>query len=415
MTPRERILATIQHQQPDRVPVDCGATPSSNISAIAYNNLKEYLGIAKSAPPTKIYDIVQQQVQPDDWFIERFGIDVLDIGRVFNSADNEWKDAEGYSCRTQYPAWFDYVTKADGTVEAYDREGDLIAYKPRKATYFDQGQHPYAEGYPESYDGLDKAMTKVHWAKLVHSPWDRAHLPGFWEELREGALQLRKETDKALLIVCGCNLFEWGTFLRRMDNFIMDLIEEPEEVERLLDALMERHLATLEKVCSSVGDVVDIIRFGDDLGMDSGPFMSPGIYRELFKPRHRQLFQYVKENSSMKVFLHSCGSIYRLLPDLVEIGLEIVNPVQTQSFEMDELRLKEEFGDKLTFWGGGADTRRILHSGTPGEVRADVLRRCDIFAPGGGFVWNTIHNITPDVPPQNIIAMFDAVREFNGS
>lgn len=199
-----------------------------------------------------------------------------------------------------------------------------------------------------------------------------------------------------------------------MDNFIMDLIEEPEEVERLLDALMARHLSTLGKVCQSVGDVVDIIRFGDDLGMDTGPFMSPQIYRNLFKGCHKRLFEYVRDNSSMRVFLHSCGSIYRLLPDLVEIGLEILNPVQTQSFEMDPARLKAEFGGKLTFWGGGADTRKILNSGTPEQVRADVLQRCEILSAGGGFVWNTIHNITPDVPPENIVAMFEAVKEFNG-
>lgn len=415
MTSRERVLAAIAHREPDRVPIDCGATPSSNISAIAYNNLKAYLGIADSAPPTKIYDIVQQQVQPDDWFLERFGVDVIDVGRAFNTRDEDWADADGYTCRTQHPAWFKPVTDPSGTVKAFDEDGDLIAYKPPSAPYFDQGTHPYEEGYPESYDDLDKAMAKVHWAKLAHSPWDNAHKPGFWEDLRNNSLKLRQETDKALMIVCGCNLFEWGTFLRRMDNFIMDLLEEPDEVEALLDALMERHLSTLEKVCKSVGDVVDIIRFGDDLGMDTGPFMSPQLYRDLFKPRHKQLYDYVKTNSSMKVFLHSCGSIYRLLPDLVDIGLEILNPVETQSAEMDAARLKAEFGDKLTFWGGGADTRKILNSGTPEQVREDVLRRCEIFAPGGGFVWNTIHNITPDVPPQNIIAMFDAVKEFNGN
>lgn len=414
MTSRERVLAAIAHQEPDQVPIDCGATPSSNISAIAYNNLKQFLGIADSAPPTKIYDIVQQQVQPDDWFLDRFGVDVIDVGRAFNTREEDWTDADGYTCRTQYPAWFKPVADPGGTVKAFDEDGDLIAYKPPSAPYFNQGTHPYEDGYPESYETLDKAMAKVHWAKLVHSPWDNAHKPGFWEDLRAASLKLRKDTDKALMIVCGCNLFEWGTFLRRMDNFIMDLLEEPEEVEALLDALMERHLATLEKVCQSVGDVVDIIRFGDDLGMDTGPFMSPLLYRDFFKPRHKQLYNYVKTNSSMKVFLHSCGSIYRLLPDLVDIGLEVLNPVQTQSADMNAARLKVEFGDKLTFWGGGADTRKILNSGTPEQVSEDVLRRCEIFAPGGGFVWNTIHNITPDVPPQNIIAMFDAVREFNG-
>jgi uroporphyrinogen decarboxylase len=187
MTSRERVLAAIAHREPDRVPIDCGATPSSNISAIAYNNLKQYLGIADSAPPTKIYDIVQQQVQPDDWFLERFGVDVIDVGRAFNTRDEDWADADGYSCRTQYPAWFKPVTDPSGTVKAFDEDGDLIAYKPPSAPYFDQGTHPYEEGYPESYDDLDKAMAKVHWAKLAHSPWDNAHKPGFWEDLRNNS------------------------------------------------------------------------------------------------------------------------------------------------------------------------------------------------------------------------------------
>jgi len=216
------------------------------------------------------------------------------------------------------------------------------------------------------------------------------------------------------MIVVGCNLFEWGTFLRRIDNFLMDLIIQPREVERLLDALMEIHMGTLEKVCQAVGDVADIIRFGDDLGMDSGPFMSPEIYRKLFKPRHKQLCEYARKHSRMHTFLHSCGSIYALLLDLIEAGFEIINPVQTSARDMEPERLKREFGKEITFWGGGCDTRAVLNRATPEEVRKHVLRRLEIFAPGGGFVFNTVHNILPEVPPENIVAMFEAVREFNG-
>ena len=216
------------------------------------------------------------------------------------------------------------------------------------------------------------------------------------------------------MVVVGCNLFEWGTFLRRMDNFLMDLLAEPENVERLLDALMEVHLATLDKVCRAVGDVVDVCRFGDDLGTDTGPFMAPATYRELFKPRHTQLCDYVHKNSQMKTFLHSCGSIYSLLPDLIECGFDVINPVQTACYQMEPERLKAEFGKDITFWGGGADTRKTLNHGTPQAVKDDVRRRMDILAPGGGFVFNTIHNILADVPPENVVAMFEAVAEFGG-
>jgi len=214
------------------------------------------------------------------------------------------------------------------------------------------------------------------------------------------------------MVVVGCNLFEWGTFLRRMDNFLMDLYTDEATVERLLDALMEIHLATLEKVCNAVGDIVDIVRFGDDLGIDSGPFMAPDIYRRLFKPRHTQLCEYVHKNSNMHTFLHSCGSIYKLIPDLIEAGFEILNPVQTNTVDMEPARLKSEFGEDVCFWGGGADTRHVLNSASPEEVADHVRGRVETFGAGGGFVFNTVHNIMPDVPPENIVSMFDSVLKY---
>jgi uroporphyrinogen decarboxylase len=250
----------------------------------------------------------------------------------------------------------------------------------------------------------------VHWAARAHSPWDNAGQPDFWDRLRANALALRQSSDRAIMVVCGCNLFEWGTFLRRMDNFLMDLAAEPDAVERLLDALMEVHLATLAKVCAAVGDVVDIIRFGDDLGMDTGPFMSGATYRRFFKPRHAALYDYVHQHSQMHTFLHSCGSIHEYLPDLIESGLEIINPVQTTCFRMEPAALKKEFGRDITFWGGGCDTRTVLNRGTPQEVKDHVKRRLEVFAPGGGFVFNTVHNILPDAPPENIVATYEAVN-----
>lgn len=412
MTSRERVLSAIAHREPDRVPVDLGSTPSSGISAIACNRLKAHLGL--TAEPTRVYDVVQQVAQPDDALLDHFGIDVVDIGRTFSTDAASWRDVtlpDGSAA--QYPAWFRPERLPDGGYAARNSAGVLVGHMPMGATFFDQTTFPYLDGYPDDYANLPDAMGQVVWQALPHSPWDRAGEPDFWRQLRENALKLRASSDRAIMIVCGCNLFEWGTFLRRMDNFLMDLAAEPEEVERLLDALMERHLATLEKVCEAVGDVVDILRFGDDLGMDTGPFMSPRIYQTLFKPRHSQLCAYVHKHSRMKTFLHTCGSIYRLLPDLIEAGYDILNPMQTNCREMEPERLKREFGADVTFWGGGADTRSILNRGTPEEVRTDVLRRLEILAPGGGYVFNPIHNIMPDCPPENIVAMFDAVAAFS--
>jgi uroporphyrinogen decarboxylase len=413
MTSRERVLAAIRHKEPDRVPVDLGSTPSSGISAIAYTNLKQHLGVTTGH--TRIYDVVQQLAQPEDMLLDRFRIDVVDIGRTFNTEDSDWYDvtvADGSTA--QYPCWFHPQQQNDGSWHAYIDDGTLIAKMPEGGTFFDETCFPYMDGYPENYDDLPEAMSKVLWAALVHSPWDHAGEPDFWQTLRQKTQQLRASTDRALMIVCGCNLFEWGTFLRRIDNFLMDLVLNQNEVEGLLDALMEIHLATLEKVCNTVGDLVDVLRFGDDLGMDSGPFMRPATYRKLFKPRHTMLCDYVKKHSQMHTFLHTCGSIYQLIPDLIEAGYDVINPVQTNTKNMEPERLKREFGKDITFWGAGVDTRSVLNRATPQEVKEHVKRRLDILSPGGGFVFNTVHNILPEVPPENVVAMFEALEEFSG-
>ena len=389
MTSRERIIATINYQQPDRIPLDLGSTPSSGISAIAYTNLKKHLGI--NTGHTRIYDVVQQLAQPEDKILDYFGIDIVDIGRMFNDRNEDWYDIQMADGQTaQYPVWFKPRAKDDGSFEA-ELDGTVIAKMPAGGTFYDQTYFPYLDGYPSDFKDLPEAMRMILWAALVHSPWDHAGEPDFWDQLRQRTLKLRESTDRALLVVCGCNLFEWGTFLRRMDNFMMDVFADQDNVKKLLDALMEIHLATLEKVCDAVGDIVDILRFGDDLGMDSGPFMSPEIYRNIFKPHHKRLNEYVHKNSQMKTF---------------------INPVQTNCVGMDPITLKKEFGNDVTFWGGGCDTRHILNNATPQEVKDHVKQRIDILSPGGGFVFNTVHNILPEVPPENIVAMFEAVHEF---
>ncbi|MBN2376279.1 MAG: hypothetical protein JXD22_07755 [Sedimentisphaerales bacterium] len=411
MNSRERIIAAIEHREPDKVPVDMGATPSSGISAIAYTNLKKHLGM--NFGHTRIYDVVQQLAQPEEKILEHFGIDVVDIGRMFNERDDHWYDiqmADGQ--QAQYPTWFKPRARENGSYDA-EVDGMVIAHMPAGGLFYDQTYFPYLNGYPSNYKGLPDAMKKVLWSALVHSPWDHAQEPDFWDQLRQRTLKLRESTDRALMVVCGCNLFEWGTFLRRMDIFLMDVFVDQDDVKALLEALMEIHIVTLERVCAAVGDIVDILRFGDDLGMDSGPFMSPEIYRDIFKPHHTRLNEYVHQNSQMKTFIHSCGSIYKLLPDMIEAGYDILNPVQTNCAGMDPVTLKKEFGEDISFWGGGCDTRDILNNATPQEVKDHVKARLEIFAPGGGFVFNTIHNILPDVPPENIVAVFEAVQEFN--
>lgn len=409
MTARERILTSIAHKEPDAIPIDLGSTPSSGISAIAYNRVKEHLGI--NGEPTKVYDVVQQLAEPSEAIIDRFDVAALDIGRTFTTDPDDWYDitlADGSTA--QYPAWFTPKLSEDGAWHAANKNGLEIARMPEGATFFDQTHFPYIDGYPDNYAKLGDAMDTVLWSAFVHSPWDKAVEKDFWQKLRTRALELREQTDKALVIVAGCNLFEWGTFLRRMDNFLMDIYLEPDQVERLLDALLEVHLETLGHVCKAVGDVADIIRFGDDLGMDSGPFMAPELYRKLFYPRHKQLCEYVHSNSQMHTYLHSCGSISTVLPHLIDAGFEVINPVQTNVQHMDPAFLKKEFGKDVTFWGGGADTRYVLNRKSPEEVSEHVKQQVDILGKDGGFVFAAIHNIMPDVPPENVVAMFDTVK-----
>ncbi len=412
MNSRERIRAAVDHREPDQVPVDLGATPSSGISAVAYSHLKKHLGMPGGE--VRIYDVVQQLAQPEEEILDRFGIDVMDIGRAFNTADAGWYDMHMENGEAaQYPVWFRPEQEKDGSWAVPVEDGTVIARMPAGGTFFDQTHFPYLEGYPKDFKNLRDAMSQVLWSAMASSPWDQAGRPDFWDQLREKTLALRRRTNRALMVGFGGNLFEWGTFLRRLDNFLMDLITDPKQVEAFLDALMAIHLETLDKVIQAVGDVGDIIRFGDDLGTDNGPFMPPDIYRKLFKPRHQKLCDYVKKHSSMRTYLHSCGSIYKLIPDLIDAGFQVLNPVQTNCADMEPEKLKREFGRDVTFWGGGVDTRTVLNRAAPSAVKAHVKRRLDIFSPGGGYVFNPVHNILPEVPPENIIAMFEAVQEFN--
>ena len=410
MTPRERVMASVNHQNPDSLPMDLGSNVSAGISGMAYGKLKEYLGITTGH--NRIYDVVQQVAQPEIQVLDIIGADVIDVGRVFNTEDSDWYDVTlSNGVAAQWPGWFRPRHNKDGSYEYFDCEGTLIAKMPNGGMCFDQQYFPYKEDYPENYNDLDKEMGKVIWSAMVHSPWDHSNEKYFWETLRERCLVLKNSTDRALMITCGCNFFEWGTFLRRMENYLMDIYEEPEQVLALNDQLLERHLKNLENTCKYLNGIVDIVRFGEDLGMKNNMFMYLEKYRNLFKTYHKKINEYVHKHSSMKTFLHSCGSIFPVIGDLAEAGFDILNPVQTSAANMDPARLKQEYGKDITFWGGGCNTRKILNMGTEKEVYDYCRRMIDIFFQDGGFVFNQEHNILGDVPPQNIMAMYKAVED----
>lgn len=287
-------------------------------------------------------------------------------------------------------------------------DGTVVARMPDGGLYFEQVYYPFAEN--ADLDRMTDVLEDCMWVGCAAPPGPLVGGPDGQDKLRRGAEKLRQQTDKAVLGLFGGNLLELGQFLWRNDNFLFLLAADPKTAHDFLDRATEMHLRNLENFLKTVGSHIDIIVFGDDLGMQRGPQISPQMYREFFKPRHQMLWNKAKELANVKVLLHCCGGVRELLPDLIEAGLDAINPVQISCRGMDAGELKKEFGKDLVFWGGGCDTQRILPQATPQEVADHVRRQVDILRPGGGFVFQQVHNIQANVPPANIVAMFDAVN-----
>ncbi len=408
MTSRERIAAALHHHEPDTVPVDFSGHRSSGIAALAYARLRSYLGLEKK--PIRVYDIGQQLAIVDEDVLDRFGVDTIELGRGFSLEDDHWRDwvlPDGTPC--QIPVWI--RPEREGTRWVLrSKSGRVVSQMPDGALYFEQTYYPFVEGEPD-HGAI---------AEILEDCVDTPHAcpPGPLVEglegeraFSEGARRLRTRTDRAIVGLFGGNLLETSEMLYRNDNFLAMLAGDPERAEDLLERVVQLHLSNLEKMLKAVGPYIDIVLFGDDLGMQTGPQMSPAMYRKFFKPRHARMWARAKELANVKVMLHCCGGVRELLPDLIEAGLDAINPVQISCRGMDARGLKRDFGEKMVFWGGGCDTREVLAGGTPEEVRKHVHEQVRIMSPGGGFVFQQVHNILADVPPQNIVAMFDAVRE----
>ena len=394
MNSRERIVSALQHKEADRVPLDLGAMLSTGITGIAYHALKAYLGI--DGGRTRMYDLGQQLAEPELTILERIGADVLPL---FVSEPEKWKSStlpDGSPC--EVPEWFSPETLPDGSQVLYDEQGHIVSRMPKDGYYFDGVYHPLA--------GVNSARELEQYP--FYSPIDQATLAG----LHKRAKHLYESTGYALMLNGGGSLYERAQGLRGWDVFMMDLAGDPVFASALLAKLVEADIRRLEQILPVVEGYVQLIQVGDDLGMQDGPQLSPRLYREVIKPWHKKLYRYIKEHTSARLFLHTCGSVYAFIPDFIEMGVDVLNPVQVSARDMDTKRLKREFGRDITFWGGGCDTQRVLPFGTPAEVREEVKRRIDDLAPGGGFVFNQVHNIQAGVPPENVMAMYKAVHEF---
>lgn len=410
MNSRERVLAALNHTEPDRIPVDLGGHRSSGISAIAYHRLRKHLGLAEK--PVRVYDMVQQLAIIDEDVLDLFGVDTVEMGRGFLLDDDDWKPwtlPDGTPCEIPY---YINLERKDDDWLILDAEDTEVGILKKGSLYFEQTRFPLMERGIENddFEDLEEMLGRQMWSAVVHPG---AHLDMDAEGLKEmagKAKALRESTDRAIVGLFGGNMFELPQMVYRMDHYLLATGMYPDKVLELSEKLSQIHMNNLEKWLSAVGPYIDVILFGDDLGGQQGPLISPDAYREFYKPFHKKLWGKAKELSDVKVQLHCCGGIYEMLDDLIDAGLDAVNPVQISCRGMDPARLKAEFGERITFWGGGCDTQRILPMAGPDEVREHVQELTSVFSPGGGFIFQQVHNILANVPPENVVAMLEAIN-----
>ncbi len=379
LTSRERVLTALSHQQPDRVPLDLGGN-QTGIHKFAYQRLIDHLGLSEDIV---IMDLVQQLALPSEAVLERLRIDT----RYVWAQGAESFHAEVVRRQRGGRTWNDFT----------DEFGVTWSMPDDTPNYFDISHSPLA--------GLSFEQIKRH-------PFPKGDDPSRFAGLRQRALRIREETPYAVISGISGVVYEICWYMRGMENLFIDMIEQPEIVEYLLDCTLKYWMDWFRLFLEEVGDVVDVIMIGDDLAGQNGPLVPPRIYRTLVKPRQKRLVQFIKSRTPAKIWYHSCGSVIPYIPDLIDNGIDILNPVQIAAKDMIPSKLKANFGARLSFWGGGIDSQRILPSATPEEVRKNVRLNFEAFKPNGGYIFNSVHNIQMDVPPENILALYDAAHEF---
>lgn len=375
MTPRERVMATLNLQEPDRVPVDLSQAVGDGITVTAYRNLIKYLGLPDRQ--IRILAKLSQTARVDEDVLQRFRID---FRRIDLGAPDNWKDEP---------------MGEDG----YRDEWGLVRRRPKNGFYYDIVASPLSE------DDTLASLDRYRWP----DPDD----PGRYRGLREQACQLNEETDYAVVLVINCSFFLRCAELRGWENFYMDLAGNPKFASALMERYLEVRLRMAELALEQVGENIDIVMVSsDDVGMIDRTIVSPAMYRELIKPLQKKTFDFFKARTPAKRYYHCDGAVYPLMEDFIEIGVEALNPIQVSAAGMGDTRkMKEDFGDRLAFWGA-IDTHHVLPLGSPEDVREEVRRRIRDFGPGGGYVVCSVHNIQPEVPPENVAAMFDEACEF---
>ncbi|GAB4462275.1 MAG: uroporphyrinogen decarboxylase family protein [Anaerolineae bacterium] len=418
LTSRERVRKALRHEQSDRVPLDLGGTLVSGMHASSVYKLRQALGLDAPGTPVKVVEPYQMlgEVKPD--LMDALGVDVVGL--------NGPRSFFGY----EFVGWKEW-TFHDGTPllvpEGFNTQpepnGDILMYPEGDKSAPPSGRLPAGGWYFDSIvrqPPIDEANLRVEDNLEEFTPISEADLNWFKTE----AERLCNETDKAILGNFGGTGFgdialvpavqlKHPKGIRDIAEWYMSTVMRRDHVYAIFERQCEIALENLAKCYEVVGDKVDAAFVtGTDFGMQQGPFISPQAYRDLFKPFHIEVNNWIHKNTPWKTFIHSCGSVFRLIPDFIEAGFDILNPVQTSAAEMDPKTLKQRFGDQLVFWGGGIDTQRTLPFGTPEEIRAQVKERMEIFGAGGGFVFNSIHNVQAQTPTENLVALYEAVKEY---
>jgi len=362
-------------------------TNVSGIHVRAYRNLRAYLDLPEVRP--RFSDVVQQIVIPDEDIFKRLEIDTRGL---FPLTGSNWN-----------------ITSEDvGDRWRYVDDWGLVLEFPKDGGHW----------YSLVKSPIDDAETTVE-AVQNHS-WPKSDLPERLEGLRERAMQFRREGKVVILKGFCAGLVEMGERVRGMENFLCDILIAPKVAEAVMEKILDLKIRFWEMALDALGDVIDIVHEADDFGTQESQLISPEKYRELVKPKELKLFGFLRRKleetkapgEDRYILFHSCGNIRPFLPDFDELGIDILNPVHTTVPEMEPHALKRDFGSRFTFWGGGVDTQGILPSGTPEQVRENVRRNVEALAPGGGYVFNTIHNIQGEVPPENLMAMWEALQEY---
>lgn len=417
MTSRERFRATLNHQEPDRVPMDFGATAVTGMHATVVHGLREHFGLEKR--PVKVHEPYQMLGLIENDLADAMGLDVAGVfgaKNIFGFAAREWKPFRLWGIDMLVPVDFNTTVDTNGDLLIYP-EGDTSvppsARMPNGGYFFDSiiRQEPVDEDRLSVEDNLEE-FGPISESDLAHY---RAEA-GPAARNKRGVIGGMPGTALGDIALVPAPFMKHPKGIRDVTEWYVSTRARRDYVHRIYEKQVEYALANLAKVHQAAGDDAFDAAYicGTDFGTQTSAFCSTSTFRELWLPYYKQINDWVHKNTKWKTFKHSCGSVVRFIPSFIEAGFDILNPVQCSAVGMEPRELKKTFGSEIVFWGGGVDTQKTLPFGTPGEVRREVLERCEVFTPGGGFVFNAIHNVQAGTPIANVVAMLDAVREFNG-